>query len=104
MSEVCADFGVTLVEPNGEDDHVHLLVEHPPTVQLSWLVNSLKGVSARVLRRDHPSLVRKFLWGKPLLVPDLLRRIGRWSTPRCNPDLYRATAHAHGVSGYPSRP
>jgi putative transposase len=69
MSEVCADFGVTLVEFNGEDDHVHLLVEYPPTVQLSRLVNSLKGVSARVLRRDHPSLVRKFLWGSHFWSP-----------------------------------
>src|SRR5664280_2078383 len=69
MSEVCADFGVTPVEFNGEDDHVHLLVEYPPTVQLSRLVNSLKGVSARVLRRDHPSLVRKFLWGSHFWSP-----------------------------------
>ena len=69
MSEVCADFGVTPVEFNGEDDHLHLLVEYPPTVQLSRLVNSLKGVSARVLRRDHPSLVRKFLWGSHFWSP-----------------------------------
>ena len=63
MSEVCADFGVTLVEVGGEDDNVHLLIEYPPTVQLSRLVNSLKGVSARVLRRDHARRIRKFLWG-----------------------------------------
>lgn len=69
MSEVCADFGVTLVEVNGEDDHLHLLVEYPPTVQLSRLVNSLEGVSARVLRRDHPGLVRKFLWGSHFWSP-----------------------------------
>jgi putative transposase len=69
MSEVCADFGITLVEFNGEDDHVRLLVEYPPTGQLSRLVNSLKGVSARVLRRDYPSLVRKFLWGSHFWSP-----------------------------------
>jgi putative transposase len=69
MSEVCADFGVTLVEFNGEDDHVHLLIEYPPTVQLSRLVNSLKGVSARVLRRDHARRIRKFLWGNHFWSP-----------------------------------
>lgn len=63
MRTVCEDFGVEIVEFNGEDDHVHLLIEYPPTVQLSRLVNSLKGVSARILRRDHYQKVRKYLWG-----------------------------------------
>jgi len=63
MSEVCADFGVTLVEFNGEDDHVHLLIEFPPTVQLSRLINSLKGVSSRILRKKHSERVQRFLWG-----------------------------------------
>ena len=49
---VCADFGCDLVESNGEAEHVHLLVTYPPTVQLSRLVNSLKGVSSRRLRRS----------------------------------------------------
>jgi putative transposase len=49
---VCADFGATLAEFNGEVDHVHLLVQYPPKVALSHLVNSLNGVSSRRLRRD----------------------------------------------------
>jgi putative transposase len=43
----CSDFGATLVESNGQDDHVHLLVEYPPTVAISTLVNSPKDVSSR---------------------------------------------------------
>ena len=35
-------------------EHVHLLVTYPPTVQLSRLVNSLKGVSSRRLRQEFP--------------------------------------------------
>src|SRR6266508_6127565 len=31
---------------DGEDDHVHLLVEYPPRVPVSGLVNSLKGSPA----------------------------------------------------------
>ena len=53
MREVCADFTAELVEFNGEHDHVHLLVEYPPKVAVSKLVNSLKGVSARRLRDEH---------------------------------------------------
>ncbi|WP_433418497.1 IS200/IS605 family transposase [Microtetraspora malaysiensis] len=62
MREVCADFEVELREFNGEDDHVHLLVYYPPKVALSKLVNSLKGVSARMLRKEFSTHVRKHLW------------------------------------------
>ncbi|MGI5281972.1 IS200/IS605 family transposase [Nonomuraea polychroma] len=64
MREVCADFEVELREFNGEHDHVHLLVHYPPKVALSKLVNSLKGVSARMLRKEYSTHVRKYLWGR----------------------------------------
>ncbi|PZT75251.1 IS200/IS605 family transposase [Streptomyces sp. AC1-42W] len=63
MREVCSDFEAELKQFNGEDDHVHLLVHYPPKVQLSKLVNSLKGVSARLLRKEYDSHVRRHLWG-----------------------------------------
>jgi len=62
---VCADFDVVLKEFNGERDHVHLLIEYPPTVQLSKLVNSLKGVTSRKVREEFPELQDKIddaLW------------------------------------------
>lgn len=63
MRKVCEDFGCELREFNGEDDHVHLLIGFPATVQLSKLVNSLKGVSSRMLRRDHAGHLKDYLWG-----------------------------------------
>ena len=71
MRAVCEDFGCELVEFNGETEHVHLLVNSPPTVALSRLVNSLKGVSSRRLRQEFPDLARhdwqaRRLWsGRP---------------------------------------
>jgi putative transposase len=35
LADVCADLGAAPVEFNGEDDHVHLLVEYPPAAQPS---------------------------------------------------------------------
>jgi putative transposase len=67
--QVCADFDAILVECNGEDDHVHLLIEYPPKVALSTLINSLKGVSSRLLRRDFPDLKRKVWKGQHLWSP-----------------------------------
>lgn len=60
MRAVCEDFECELVEFNGENNHVHLLVNFPPKVALSKLVNSLKGVSSRRLRQEFPDLVRHY--------------------------------------------
>jgi len=54
------DFGAGLVGCNGETDHVHLLINYPPTVAISNLVNSLKGVSSRMLRKEFPELARHY--------------------------------------------
>jgi REP-associated tyrosine transposase len=65
---VCADFGAELVELDGEDDHVHLLVAYPPQVAVARLVNSLKGVSARRLRqRYRVRTYREHLWSPSYL-------------------------------------
>lgn len=60
LHEVCADFDVELVEFNGESEHVHLLVNFPPTLALSKLVNSLKGVSSRLMRKEFPELAQHY--------------------------------------------
>lgn len=66
---VCQKMGAKLLEFDGEDDHVHLLVEYPPKLAVSRLVNSLKLVSARLLRkRDFPEVRRK-LWGDHFWTP-----------------------------------
>ncbi|MFX4300217.1 IS200/IS605 family transposase [Pseudosulfitobacter pseudonitzschiae] len=56
FTSVADGFGAVLVECDGEKDHAHLLIEYPPTVALSRLVNSLKGVGSRILLRDRPDL------------------------------------------------
>lgn len=69
FASVCIDFEANLVEFDGEDDHVHLLVNYPPKVTISKLVNSLKGVSSHLIRKkDYPS-IRKKLWGGALWSP-----------------------------------
>jgi len=69
FSGVCTDFEAELVEFDGEDDHVHLLVNYPPKVAVSTLVNSLKGVSSRMIRKKNYSSIRKNLWGDALWSP-----------------------------------
>ena len=69
FKSVCNDFGAELVEFEGENDHVHLLVNYPPKVSVSKLVNSLKGVSARLLRKKSYPTIVKCLWGGSLWSP-----------------------------------
>jgi putative transposase len=66
---VCIDFEAELIEFEGERDHVHLLVNYPPKVSISRLVNSLKGVSSRILRRDFANEIVPFLWKGVLWSP-----------------------------------
>lgn len=69
FARVCADFEAQLIEFDGEDDHVHLLVNYPPRVAVSRLVNSLKGAFSRVIQnRNYPS-IRQKLWGGALWSP-----------------------------------
>ena len=48
-----------IVEFNGEQDHIHLLFQYHPEIQLSKLVNSLKSVSSRKLRQEFLSELEK---------------------------------------------
>ena len=66
---VCVDFGAELVEFDGEDDHVHLLMNYPPKVSVSTLANSLKGVFSRMIRKKNYPSIHKKLWGGALRSP-----------------------------------
>ena len=69
FSGVCEDFESQLIEFDGERDHVHLLINYPPKVAVSKLVNSLKGVSSRLLKKQHSNYIRQFLWKNNLWSP-----------------------------------
>jgi putative transposase len=63
FTNVCTDFDARLIEMDGEEDHVHLLVNYPPKVAVSNLVNSLKGVSSRLLRIERPNIRNRYWKG-----------------------------------------
>ncbi|WFE69752.1 IS200/IS605 family transposase [Thiomicrospira sp. R3] len=69
FKSVCSDFEAELIEFNGEHDHVHLLINYPPKVAISNLVNSLKGVSSRLIRKKNYPEVQKKLWENTLWSP-----------------------------------
>lgn len=63
MRGVAKKMNFKILEIEGEADHVHLLVEIPPKLAVSQMVNALKGVSSRMLRKNYPQLRKyKSLW------------------------------------------
>jgi len=68
FEKVCVDFQAQLVEMNGEAEHVHLLIHYPPKHSVSGLVNSLKGVSSRLLRIERPDMEKRY-WNHVLWSP-----------------------------------
>lgn len=49
-----------LVEMDYEPDHIHMLIETPPQVQLSKLINSYKSVTARLVRAKFADYLSEF--------------------------------------------
>jgi putative transposase len=45
---------------DGEDDHVHLLVEYAPKLAIAALVKAHKGTSSRLLRKEMPHLANRY--------------------------------------------
>jgi putative transposase len=44
---VATQMNFQILEISGEDEHVHALIEYPPKLSVSKIVNALKGVSSR---------------------------------------------------------
>lgn len=69
IGEVVAEFGGMVIEVETMPDHVHLLVELPPQVAVSKLVQILKGRSSRRLRQEFGHLARmKCSWAPSYFV------------------------------------
>jgi putative transposase len=65
FESTCQKWRCELVEFNGEPDHVHLLVNFPPDVEVSKLVNNLKTVSSRLIRKDFLTQLNS-VYSKPV--------------------------------------
>ena len=64
-TKLCETQKCGLVEFNGEADHVHLLVDLAPDIAISKLVNILKTISSREIRKEFKEHIAKFYW-KPV--------------------------------------
>jgi putative transposase len=61
-AETLAAWRCTLLEYGRESDHVHPLLRAHPALDLSRLVNNLKTVTSRLLRKEFPTELARFYW------------------------------------------
>jgi putative transposase len=59
FDETLRKWECSLIEFNGEEDHVHLLFSGNPNLTLLTLVNNLKTVSSRLIRRDFKGSISR---------------------------------------------
>lgn len=65
FSKLCQNQKSELIEFGGESDHVHLLIDISPDIAPSRLVNTLKTISSRMIRKEFAEHINKFYW-KPV--------------------------------------
>ena len=60
LRQLCENKGVTIVEAELCKDHVHMLVEIPPSMSVSQFVGYLKGKSSLMIFDRHANLKYKY--------------------------------------------
>jgi REP-associated tyrosine transposase len=62
FSENLSKWRCSLIEFGGTDDHVHLLIDVHPSLNISVLINNLKTASSRRLRGRFLEHIKNFYW------------------------------------------
>ncbi len=62
MSDLCLKWNCKLVEFNGEDNHIHLLFQYLPQMEMPKFIGNLKSVTSRRIRSEFASEVDKVYW------------------------------------------
>jgi putative transposase len=63
FESVAKTMNFNILEFNGEADHIHTLIEYPPKLSISQIVNALKGVSSRRFgQAGHQKPHKESLW------------------------------------------
>ena len=65
LTETLTAWRYEMIEFGGEEDHVHMLVNIHPALDISALINNLKTASARRIRNRFTEHLKPFYW-KPL--------------------------------------
>jgi putative transposase len=60
--DLAKQLGIEIIVQEPAEDHTHILFKAKPSTDLVKTINTLKGVTARYLRKEFPEL-KTLLWG-----------------------------------------
>ena len=69
LYKIAEDNNFIIEEMETDLDHIHLLIECKPQHYIPDIIKALKGVSARLLMKEHGVTLKKKLWGGHLWNP-----------------------------------
>ena len=77
ITERCKEIVTKLISDSGNEvkniecgvDHIHILMSTKPSTDITKLVNVVKGVSARKLRKEFAEDLKNQLWGDSFWSP-----------------------------------
>ena len=75
IMQICDSEDVRILKGVVSKDHIHMLIEYPPSKSISELVKRLKGRTSRLLQQEYPDLKKRY-WGKHFWAIGY----GAWST------------------------
>ena len=82
LVQICDAEDVRILKGVVSKDHVHMLLEYPPSLSVSDLVKRLKGRTSRLLQQEFPELKQRY-WGKHFWAIGY----GAWSTGSITDEL-----------------
>lgn len=66
--DLCKKWDCKVIEVNGESDHIHLLFQYYPQMEIPKFVNNIKSVTSRKIRAQYPESVGKALWNESYFI------------------------------------
>ena len=66
VNDLCSKWDCKVIEFNGENNHIHLLFQYYPQLELPKFVGNIKSVTSRKLRQEFPEEINKVYWKKVL--------------------------------------
>ena len=88
--QICDAEDIRILKGVVSKDHVHMLIEYPPSKSVSDMVKKMKGRTSRLLQQEYPELQKRY-WGKHLWAIGY----GAWSTGTMSEELVEEYLEHH---------
>ena len=87
---ICDAEDIRILKGVVSKDHVHMLIEYPPSKSVSDMVKKMKGRTSRLLQQEYPELQKRY-WGKHFWAIGY----GAWSTGTMSEELVEEYLEHH---------